>query len=115
MTTKTTPKKPSRLMAEIMETASDLHRLGLMDRTTHEKITKRQISQVETATVAPLTGKDIRRLREQAQMSQAVFALHLQLTPGYLSQLERGVRQASGPALVLLHTIRRHGIKHILS
>jgi len=33
---------------------------------------------------------------------------------GYVSQLERGVKQPSGPALVLLDVIRRKGIEGIL-
>jgi putative transcriptional regulator len=47
-------------------------------------------------------------------MSQAVFAHHLHLTTGYVSQLERGTKHPSGPALVLLNVIRRKGIEAIL-
>ena len=45
---------------------------------------------------------------------QAVFARYLNLTVGYISQLERGMKRPSGPALVLLNIIRRKGIKAIL-
>ena len=48
-------------------------------------------------------------------MSQAVFAHHLKLTPGYVSQLERGTKLLSGPALVLLNVIRRHGMDAVLT
>jgi putative transcriptional regulator len=47
-------------------------------------------------------------------MSQAVFAHCLNVTAGYLSQLERGVKQPTGAALVLLNVIRRKGIGAIL-
>lgn len=47
-------------------------------------------------------------------LSQAVFARYLNLTVGYVSQLERGAKQPSGPALVLLDLIRRKGIEAIL-
>jgi hypothetical protein len=47
---------------------------------------------------------DIRALPEQARMSQAVFA---NLTTGYVSQLERGEKRATGAALALLNVIRR--------
>jgi putative transcriptional regulator len=53
-------------------------------------------------------------MREQAHMSQAVFARYLNLTVGYVSQLERGTKRPSGPALVLLNVIRRLGINAVL-
>jgi putative transcriptional regulator len=33
---------------------------------------------------------------------------------GYISQLERGCKRATGPALVLLNVVRRKGIEVIL-
>ena len=39
-----------------------------------------------------LSGEEIRALREKAHLSQAVFAHYLNLTVGYVSQLERGAR-----------------------
>jgi hypothetical protein len=35
---------------------------------------------------------------------------YLNLTVGYVSQLERGVKQPKGPALALLNVIRRKGL-----
>jgi putative transcriptional regulator len=62
----------------------------------------------------PISGPEIRKLREDAHLSQAVFARYLNLTVGYVSQLERGAKRPSGPALVLLNIIRRKGIEAIL-
>lgn len=47
-------------------------------------------------------------------MSQAVFARRLNLSTGYLSQLERGARRPTGPALALLDVFRRKGIEAII-
>ena len=47
-------------------------------------------------------------------MSQTVFACLLNITPGYLSQLERGAKRPTGPALALLHVIRRKGIEAVV-
>ena len=47
-------------------------------------------------------------------MSQAVFAHHLNVTMGYVSQLERGTKRPTGAALALLNVIRRKGIEVIL-
>jgi putative transcriptional regulator len=63
---------------------------------------------------APISGAEIRSLREQAHLSQAALARYLGLTTGYVSQLERGSKQAKGPALALLNIIRRKGIEGLL-
>ncbi|ATQ67652.1 MULTISPECIES: helix-turn-helix domain-containing protein [Methylosinus] len=111
MTKKATP---SRLREALLETAGDMRRLGIMDATTHEKITLRQLGKGATPELAPFTGEEIRSLREKARLSQAVFARYLNLTVGYVSQLERGAKRPSGPALVLLDLIRRKGMEAIL-
>ena len=49
-------------------------------------------------------------MRQKANLSQAVFARKLNLTPGYISQLERGVKRPTGAAVVLLNLIGRRGI-----
>ncbi|MEO6840000.1 MAG: hypothetical protein ABI192_04460 [Bradyrhizobium sp.] len=43
-----------------------------------------------------------------------MFARYLHLTNGYVSQLERGAKRPTGPALVLLDVIRCKGIEAIL-
>jgi putative transcriptional regulator len=105
--------KPSRLATALLETADDMHRIGLMDAATHEKITMRHLGDTATAPET-ITGDEIRSLRESARLSQAVFARYLNLTVGYVSQLERGAKRPTGPALVLLNVIRRKGIEAIL-
>ena len=114
MTTRTKTPKQSRLMQEMLATAKDMHDIGIMNDDSYRKITMRDINRAEAATLAPLTGEEIRALREQANMSQAVFATYLNLTVGYVSQLERGAKHPSGSALALLNVIRRKGIEAIL-
>ena len=113
MTTK--PKTHSRLTRELLEMAKDMHRIGIMDDAGYEKITMRHLGdEAKAPAFAPLKGEDIRALREQAHMSQAVFARYLNLTVGYVSQLERGAKRPTGPALALLDVIRRKGMDAIL-
>jgi putative transcriptional regulator len=107
-------KKLSRMAKAIMETADDLRRAGIMDAETHAKITMRHLGDKATTLSEPISGDDIRKLREDAHLSQAVFARYLNLTTGYVSQLERGAKRPTGPALVLLNVIRRKGIEAIL-
>ncbi len=106
--------RPSRLTRALLEMADDMRRVGVMNAATHEKITLRHLGGRVDAPPDPITGDEIRSLREGAHLSQAVFARYLNLTTGYVSQLERGAKQPTGPALVLLNVIRRKGIGAIL-
>jgi putative transcriptional regulator len=47
-------------------------------------------------------------------LNQAVLARYLNLTVGYVSQLERGAKRPTGAALANLNVIRRKGIEAIL-
>ena len=107
-------KAPSRLRREMLELAGAMHANGTIDDASYRKITMRDVNKAEAVTLAPLTGEDIRALRERAKMSQAVFAKYLNLTVGYVSQLEREIKRPTGPALALLNVIRRKGIEAIL-
>lgn len=103
-----------RLAEALAETADGMFRLGIMDAETHRRITMRVVPETERAIEIPVpSAQDIRAMREKANLSQAVFARRLQLTPGYISQLERGVKTPKGPALVLLNLIRKRGIDAI--
>jgi len=44
----------------------------------------------------------------------AVFAHYLNVTVGYISQLERGAKHPTGATLALLNVIRHKGIEAIL-
>jgi putative transcriptional regulator len=110
----TRKKKPSRLAKALLETAEGMRKAGLLDRSTYDKITLRHLGPKDTPKVAPITAEQIRAMRERAKMSQAVFARYLNLTVGYVSQLERGAKQPTGAALALLNVIKRKGIEAIL-
>jgi len=106
--------KPDRLIEALIETADDMRRVGVMDVATHEKITLRHLGDRALGAAEPISGEEIRGLRERAHLSQAAFARYLNLTVGYVSQLERGTKQPKGPALALLNVMRRKGVEVIL-
>jgi putative transcriptional regulator len=110
----TKKKTPSRLTEALLETADDLHRIGIMDDATYRKITIRHLGALALRSAEPISGEQIRTLRERSNLSQAAFARFLNLTVGYVSQLERGTKQPKGPALILLNVIRRKGLEVIL-
>ena len=103
-----------RMHGEILGAAGDLHRLGLMDDAAHEKITRRHLGDAPVPTITPISGEEIRRVREGAHLSQAVFARYLNVSVGYVSQLERGTKTPTGAALALLNIVRKVGIEAIL-
>ena len=107
-------KKTNSVVEAILEMADDQLRSGLIDKVEHEKITIRHMGSRGLGMSMPISGEEIRIMREQAHMSQAAFARVLNLTVGYVSQLERGVRKPTGPALSLLNVIRRKGVEAIL-
>lgn len=114
---KSRTKKLSRVTATLLETADDMHSVGILSDAAHSKITMRHLSkngQARFPHTKPMTPGQIRKVRETAKMSQAVFAHHLNVTPGYISQLERGAKEPKGAALTLLNVIRRKGMGAIL-
>jgi putative transcriptional regulator len=110
----TRKKKLSRLSDAILEMAGDQHRMGIMNDADYRKITVRHLGTQALETSKPISAEEIRMLRESANLSQAAFARYLNLTPGYISQLERGAKQPTGAALTLLNVIRRKGLEVVL-
>lgn len=107
-------KPISNLTKALLETADDLHGAGLLSDATLAKITIRHLGPAAPAIATPITGEEIRHVREQARLSQAAFAKYVGLTTGYVSQLERGARKATGPTLTLFNVIRRVGMDVLL-
>ncbi len=108
-------KNPNRITKELLETAKGMHKVGILDDKTYEKITKRHLGKEKLLLeMEPITSAEIRSIRERENISQAVFANYLNLTVGYISQLERGMRRPSGAVLALLNIVRHKGLNAIL-
>ena len=107
--TKTTTKYRSNIAAAMHETVSDMHRLGLVDKKTMREFDVRCLTQTEG-----LTAKEIVAMREDAGVSQAVFARALNVTTDYVSKIERGAKRPTGSTLKLLALVRRKGFEAIL-
>jgi putative transcriptional regulator len=99
----------SRLAEAIIETAEDLRQMRIIDDVSYIQMTHRLVKPADRPKQELLSGHEIRLLRRNARVSQAVFASYLNVTPGYVSQLERGVKQPTGAALALLNVIKRKG------
>ena len=57
-------KKNSRLTQTLLETAEDMRRVGILDGAAHEKITLRHLGGNAEIVPKPMSGDEIRSLRE---------------------------------------------------
>ena len=89
--------------------AQDLHAAGAIDKATMRRFDVSCLTPVEA-----LEPEAIRAIREAAQMSQAIFARALNVTPSLVSKWERGEKKPGGPSLKLLALANRKGIDAIL-
>ena len=95
----------SDALAAIHETASDLSDAGLLD-----KRTLREFDQLCLTPVASLSPEEIKEIRLNARVSQSVFAHYLNVSPGIISQWERGEKHPAGASLKLLVIVRNKGL-----
>ena len=98
----------SPILAAIHETAQELASIGVMD-----KKSMKEFDALCLTTVTPLSPEEICALRAREKASQAVFARHLNVTTGLISQWERGEKKPGGPALKLLHLVKRKGLRAV--
>lgn len=107
---KTTERKHrSAPLRSLHLAATDLHTVGAID-----KATMRRFDLACLTPVQAMTPAKIKRVRESARMSQATFALALNVTTSLISQWERGEKKPSGPSLKLLALADQKGIETIL-
>ena len=74
------------------------------------KTTMREFDQLCMTDVRPLSPADIKALRTRELISQTVFARVLNVTPGLVSQWERGEKRPGGAVLELLTLVEKNGL-----
>lgn len=98
--------KKNSILDAIHETASDLSRLGFID--------KRSMDRYDALCV-PLVPDyppdQIKSLRERYRMSQAVMASMLNISLSTLQKWETGEKHPGGPSKKLLNILDRKGIE----
>jgi len=93
----------------VHETALGLRSAGL--------ISKRRMGEFDALCrleVKELSPAAIKRLRERANLSQAVFAAVLNTSVSTVQKWEIGDKRPSGPSLKLLNLIERRGLESVL-
>lgn len=100
------------MMGSIRETindlSSDLYTSGIID-----KKTLRELTELEMPEVYEYTGEDIKEIRERQNVSQAVFATFLNISPAMVRSLEQGTRQAKGAILKLINLVDENGLNYL--
>lgn len=102
-------KYRSEASEALHEAAEDLYRAGGIG-----KLTMRRFDMLCMTQVEDLSPRQIQALREEAGVSQSVFARVLNVRPGLISQWERGERRPSGPSLKLLSLIKAKGFEAVV-
>ncbi len=104
-----TTQRKSRILDEMHETARGLHSAGL--------ISKRRMGEFDALChldVHEMPPQQIKSLREQVHLSQAVFAAVLNTSLSTVQKWEVGDKKPSGPSLKLLNLIERKGLEAVL-
>jgi putative transcriptional regulator len=99
----------SDALRSLHEVAEDLHGIGALDKTTLRDFDLACLTQVEK-----LQPEAIKKIRVASNMSQATFALALNVTKVLVSKWECGTVSPSGPSLKLLALANKKGIEAIL-
>jgi len=108
MSSKTKAKSP--ILEAVHETASDLHRLGFIDR---RKM--REFDALCLAIEVPAyDAEKIRAIRDRYRLSQAVLASILNTSLSTVRQWEIGKKTPSGPSQKLLHLLDRKGLETLI-
>jgi len=95
----------SAILDAVHETATGLYAAGVMDQFTMREFDRLCLSPVE-----PLQPEDIKRIREESQTSQAVFAALLNTSVSSVQKWEIGQKRPTGTALKLLHLVQQRGL-----
>ena len=98
----------SEPLAAVHEAAMDLKEAGLMS-----KQTMRVFDEMSLTPVQEMSAANIRALRARENASQVVFARYLNVTPGLVSQWERGEKRPRGASLKLLSLVKKNGLSAI--
>lgn len=99
-------KTRSPIIENVRDTTKGLRKAGVMDQ-----VTLREIDPLWLPPVGPLEPAEIKRIRESAHVSQAVFARLLNTSLSTVQKWEIGQKKPAGTALKLLHLVQKRGLE----
>jgi putative transcriptional regulator len=98
-------KTRSPILDAVLETARGLHQAGVLDQ-----VTLREFDPLCLPPIEPLAPEQIRQIRENSRVSQAVFARLLNTSVSTVQKWEIGQKKPTGTALKLLHLVQERGL-----
>jgi len=98
--------KKKSLLEAAHDMACGLHKVGAIDVTT-----MREFDALCLPEVKELDNEEIKEIREQQKVSQAIFAVYLNTSVSTVRQWEQGERHPSGPSLRLLNIVAKKGLE----
>jgi len=98
----------SEALAVLHETVSDMFDSGVISKQTMRRFDESCLTPIQD-----FTPEEIRALREREQVSQTVFAHHLNVSTKSVSQWERGEKHPRGTSLKLLSLVEKKGLEAI--
>lgn len=99
----------SRLMDAAHEIASDLYEAGLINA-----VTMREYHTLALSPVDELSPIEIKKIRLREKVSQAIFALYLNISLSTVRQWEQGEKHPRGTSLKLLNIIKKKGLQAVI-
>ena len=99
-------KTKSSILEAVHETAQGLHKAGVTDQ-----LTLREFDRLCLPPIGPLKPEQIKQIREDSRVSQAVFARLLNTSVSTVQKWEIGQKRPTGTALKLLHLVQERGLE----
>ena len=106
MTITKKPKFKSDALKAIHTSATALHKVGAISKSTMREFDASCIAALNT-----IDPQHIKRIRESAHVSQPVFARYLNTSESTIQKWETGMKHPSGMALKLLSVVQKHGLQ----
>lgn len=102
-------KTESHFLEAMHEPSAGFSKVGATDQ-----ITLREFDQMSLPTVSPLRPDEIKRIRENSHVSQAVFARLLNTSLSTVQKWEIGHKKPAGTALKLLRLVQKRGLEVVV-
>jgi putative transcriptional regulator len=98
--------KKSRILSEVLESATDLHEAGAISTET-----LREFDALCLPQVPHYSANDIKKIRKANKASQGVFAAYLNVSKATVTAWEQDLKTPSSMGLKLLNIVDRKGLK----
>lgn len=99
-------KSKSAIPEAVRATVKGLHAAGVTDQVTLREFVRLRLPPVEA-----LQPEQIKKIREESRVSQAVFAALLNTSVSTVQKWEIGRKRPTGTALKLLHLVQKRGLE----